>query len=39
VTVLTGEAKTALSAKIRVVFDDPVARAEHQEEYDYYPTE
>jgi nitroreductase len=39
VTVLTGEAKATLSAKIRAVFDDPVALGEHQEEYDYYPTE
>jgi len=39
VTVLTGDAKTALSAKIRAVYDDPAALALHQEEYAYYPTE
>jgi nitroreductase len=39
VTVLTGDAKAALSAKIRAVHDDPVALARHQEEYAYYPTE
>jgi nitroreductase len=39
VTVLSGEAKTALSAKIREVNDDPVALAQHQEEYAYYPTD
>jgi nitroreductase len=39
VTVLTGEAKTSLSAKIRAVYDDPAALAQHREEYDYYPTE
>ena len=39
VTVLTGEAKAALSAKIRAAFDDPVERARHTEEYAYYPTE
>ncbi len=39
VTVLTGEAKATLSAKIGAVFDDPVALGEHQEEYDYYPTD
>jgi nitroreductase len=39
VTVLTGEAKTALSAKIRAVYDDPALLAQHQEEYAYYPTE
>jgi nitroreductase len=39
VTVLGGEAKTSLSAKIRAVHDDPVALAQHQEEYAYYPSE
>ena len=39
VTVLTGEAKRRLSADIRAAFDDPVERAKHTEEYDYYPTE
>ena len=37
--VLTGEARAALSRKIVALFNDPVARAEHREEYDYYPTE
>ena len=39
VTVLTGEAKTSLSAKIGAVFDDPAALAQHHSEYEYYPTE
>jgi nitroreductase len=39
VTVLTGEAKTTLSAKIRAVYDDPVELELHKEEYAYYPTE
>jgi nitroreductase len=39
VTVLTGEAKTALSAKIGAVHDDPALLAQHHEEYAYYPTE
>jgi len=39
VTVLSGEAKTTLSAKIQAVFDDPHSLAQHQEEYAYYPTE
>lgn len=38
VTVLEGEAKAALSAKIRAVYDDPAALATHREEYDYYPS-
>ena len=37
--VLTGESQAALSRKIVAIFNDPVARAEHREEYDYYPTE
>jgi len=39
VTVLTGEAKRALSAKVRAAYDDPAQRAQHTEEYAYYPTE
>jgi len=39
VTVLTGEAKTSLSARIQAVYDDPQALAQHHEEYAYYPTE
>jgi nitroreductase len=39
VTVLTGDAKAALSARIRAVHDDPAALAEHREEYAYYPTQ
>ena len=38
VTVLTGGALHALSAKIKAAFDDPAERARHTEEYDYYPT-
>ena len=37
--VLTGESQAALSRKIVAIFNDPVARAEHREEYDYYPTD
>jgi len=39
VTVLTGAAKAELAAKVRAAYDDPVERAQHTEEYDYYPTE
>nr|MBP6252623.1 nitroreductase family protein [Rubrivivax sp.] len=39
VTVLTGEAKARLSAAIQRAYDDPVERAAHREEYDYYPTD
>jgi len=39
VYVLTGEAKAALSAKIMAAHDDPELRAQHVDEYDYYPTE
>ncbi len=39
VYVLTGEAKTGLSQKIRAAYDDPEERARHSEEYVYYPTE
>jgi nitroreductase len=39
VHVLTGEAKAALSRDIVAAYDDPAQRAEHTEEYAYYPTE
>jgi nitroreductase len=39
VHVLTGAAKAALSADIRAAFDDPAERAQHTEEYAYYPTQ
>jgi nitroreductase len=39
VYVLTGEAKTDLSRKIIAAYDDPEERANHVQEYDYYPTE
>lgn len=39
VTVLTGGAKAALSARIRAAYDDPAEAARHTEEYPYYPTE
>jgi len=39
VYVLTGEAKAGLSRKIQAAFNDPVERAKHSDEYDYYPTE
>ena len=39
VYVLTGEAKLALSRKIRAAYDDAQQRATHAEEYAYYPTE
>jgi nitroreductase len=39
VTVLTGAPLAALSARIRAVYDDPAERAQHAEEYAYYPTE
>ncbi len=39
VYVLTGAAKDALSRKIAAAYDDPALRAQHTEEYDYYPTE
>jgi nitroreductase len=38
VYVLTGEAKTSLSNKIVAAYDDPAQRANHAEEYAYYPT-
>jgi nitroreductase len=39
VYVLAGEAKTKLSRKIQVAFNDPAEREKHTEEYAYYPTE
>jgi nitroreductase len=39
VYVLTGDAKVALSRKIRAAYDDAQLRATHTEEYAYYPTE
>jgi nitroreductase len=38
VSVLTGDAKAALSRKILAAHDDPAERARHTEEYAYYPT-
>ncbi len=37
VTVLTGAAKQALSARIRAIHDDPAQLPQHTEEYAYYP--
>jgi nitroreductase len=39
VHVLTGEPLARLSRRILAVYDDPVARERHREEYAYYPTE
>ena len=39
VYVLTGEAKAELSRKVAAAYDDPEERAQHSEEYAYYPTE
>ena len=39
VYVLTGAARQRLSASICAVHDDPAQRAQHTEEYAYYPTE
>ncbi|MEO7244057.1 MAG: nitroreductase [Rubrivivax sp.] len=39
VSVLTGAALSALSERLRAVYDDPEQRARHAEEYAYYPTE
>jgi nitroreductase len=39
VYVLTGAARQRLSASICAVHDDPAQRAQHAEEYAYYPTE
>ncbi len=37
VTVVTGASLTALSDKILAAFNDPAERAQHTEEYAYYP--
>lgn len=39
VTVLTGESKQALSAKILAAYNDPAQRSQHTEAYDYYPAQ
>jgi nitroreductase len=39
VHVLTGEPRRRLSDRIRAVYDNPQERAQHSEEYAYYPTE
>ena len=39
VHVLTGAARQRLSERIMAVYDDPAQRAQHSEEYDYYPRE
>lgn len=39
VYVLTGGALRELSRKILAAYDDPAERAQHQEEYAYYPVE
>jgi nitroreductase len=39
VYVLTGKAKAELSRKIGAAYDDPAERAQHTEEWAYYPTE
>jgi nitroreductase len=39
VYVLTGDARQALSTRIRAAYDDPEERELHSEEYAYYPTE
>ena len=39
VHVLTGQARQRLSARIRAAYDNPQERAQHSEEYAYYPTE
>lgn len=39
VHVLMGEAREALSQKVLAVHNDPALRAQHQEEYAYYPTQ
>jgi nitroreductase len=39
VHVLTGQSLQRLSATIRAAYDDPAERAQHTEEYDYYPRE
>lgn len=39
VHVLTGEARQRLSSRIRAAYDNPEERAQHSEEYAYYPTQ
>ncbi len=39
VHVLTGDARTRLSDRLMAAWNDPVERARHTEEYDYYPRE
>lgn len=39
VRVLQGEARQALSRRLRAVHDDPAQLAQQQEEYAYYPTQ
>jgi nitroreductase len=39
VHVLTGEARRRLTDAITTAYDDPAERAQHAEEYDYYPRE
>jgi nitroreductase len=39
VHVLAGRARQALSERILAAYDDPRQRAQHAEEYDYYPRE
>lgn len=39
VWILQGEAKAALSRRIRAIHDDPAQLAQQQEEYAYYPTQ
>jgi nitroreductase len=39
VHVMMGEARRRLSARIRATYDQPQERAQHSEEYAYYPTE
>ena len=39
VHVLTGAARERLGQAIKAAYDDPAERAQHTEEYDYYPRE
>ena len=39
VHVLTGDARRRLSDAVLAAYDDPAERAQHAEEYDYYPRE
>jgi nitroreductase len=39
VHVLTGAARERLGEAIKAAYDDPAERAQHTEEYDYYPRE